>query len=174
MKRRTPLLSLPEILLFGGLGLLTALGFSLFLAHLARPENLSGREAMLQAELKSLQRKDPTGYGLAPMPKGDICEGDIAKATEVLRKRLTLAGSLGGASVQSIFVAAEAPLPNAPDFTPLAFELETKGSYEASIGILGELSRSQPLIFTEKAKLTSELTDVRLNLKGEVLCWIGA
>jgi hypothetical protein len=153
-----------------GLTLIIAILTFAGLSGLSRSEGLAVQFATAKDELKILHHSEKTSPGGAIFPKGTVCRGDPATAADALRARITAAVATDGASLRNIFAAPEQPKPNAPDFTPVVFSFEARGGHEAIVRLLGDLAKATPVIFAERAEVTTQVTELTLKLKGEVLC----
>ena len=153
-----------------GLTLVVAILTFASLSGLSRSEGLALQFATAKDELKILHHTEKSTPGGAVYPKGTVCRGDPAAAADELRARITNASATDGATLKSVFAAPEQPKPNAPDFTPVVFSLEVHGGHEAIVRLLGDLAKATPVIFAERAEVTTQVTELTLKLKGEVLC----
>lgn len=153
---------------------LIAFGASLGIySAIATPPDLAQRRDALEARLKQIHHAEKMLVTGRIYPAGTLCKGDIGAASEALRRRLASAGNASGAKLQDAFVAVGVPSANAPDLTPIDFTIEARGSHPGVMSALGSLAQSQPEIFLERVELTSQVTELTLRVKGEVLCWTG-
>ena len=161
--------SIAVALLLGG-----ALAAGAGLSALARPSDYDQRRHSLEDRLKVLKRAERGAASGRTYQKTTLCHGDLHEASDTLHRRLVAATAAAGSKLQDSFVAVGVPGKNTPDLTPLQFTLQATGSYQALGSTLGELARSQPEIFVERAEMSSQLTEMTLKIKGQVLCWTGA
>ena len=143
------------------------------LATLSRSDGLAFQVAAARNDLKilhQLEKVRPKGSAYA---LGTVCHGDPAAAAVALRQRVTAASAASaasGANLVRVFAAPGRPRADAPDLVSVALNFEARGGQDAVLGLLGNLASGTPVVFAERAEITSQITQLTLKVKGEVLC----
>lgn len=158
----------------GAVGAVCAVALCLGLSVLARPSDFKDRLAAIEARTDRAERllKGPGDAGA--YPAAAACPSVSPDALDALRQRFAGEAARLNVTLSSVGVDYGDPPETEAGLTPLAFSLEGEGGYDAVVGMLDSLSKSQPEVFVDTLDLKAKTSTVALKLSGHMFCWTSA
>ncbi len=168
MSRRNPVLTASVIL---AVGLCAMLATSEALTRLAAPPTPSDPPPAAAPETSGAS---PLKAALISPQTGLVCRSPPAVAARALK--LSLGGLLArsGADPRALVVAPAPANSRYPATAPIGFTLSALMRPEAFLRILARIRTERPDIVLEHLELESRADNVRVDLAGEIVCWVGA
>jgi hypothetical protein len=148
---------------------LAAAVFYLGLSLISLPGGFSGRLAEVDQQTADAERilvRSGTG---SPYQVGAVCN-DYAAATAQLRQQLQTQAASAGLTLTNFSAVPGAPDEALGGLRPQSLIVEASGRYDAVVGLLGALAKSQPQIFVDTLDLKSQTSSVALKLSGRFFC----
>lgn len=140
------------------------------LGALSTPPRLAQRLDRIDA---NVARVDAAGHGFsdlgAYLPRA-VCHEAIETAGANLRQSLQQAAAASGLTAPSVQVSPPDTMDVTGRLTPILFEIDASGGYDAMIALLQRLAGAEPQIFADTLDLKSQAASVQLKLTGRVLC----
>ena len=145
------------------------IAFSL-LSALARPPRLKARLDQIDARTERITSISREAGGSSTYLAHAVCTQAGAQAAQALSDQLSRAAAVAGLAAPKVSVTP----PDAPELdgrlTPVLFQLEASGAYDAVLGMLRTLGQSEPQLFADTLDLKAETSIVSIKLTGRVLC----
>ena len=149
---------------------LVAVIFFFGLSSLARPRGLQAGLAQASRQVDDAESKlqspgDPYAY-----PAKALCRDQPELAAAALKDRLAAAASVSGANLSGLTTAPGVEDEAEAGLAPVTVQFQADGRYDAVIGLLSLLNRSQPAIFVDAIDLKSQTSSVSLKFSGRIYC----
>jgi hypothetical protein len=147
-----------------------AVAFYLLLSLVARPHGLTTRLRQVSGEVAQVETTLAGAKGVRAYSPGAVCHDAGPAAQAALKLRLQGAASAAQVSLTNLTTAAGAGDEAQGGLTPVTFQVEASGHYEAVVALLGSLAKAEPEVFVDTADLKSQTPAVALKLSGRVFC----
>ena len=142
----------------------------LMLGLIARPPGVTPRLRRLTGDVAQVETIQAGARGVLPYAPGAVCHDPGRAAQAALRQRLQGAAGATQVTLANLTTAVGAGDEAGGGLTPISFQVEASGHYDAVVALLGALAKSGPEVFVDTADLKSQTPAVALKLSGRVFC----
>ena len=155
------------------LTLIAAVAAWSLMSWLSKPTNFDVRMSELAKQVSRSETLAASAGALDSHPAHAVCPGLRPEDLDRLRASVGAAAVRAGLPAPSLtFSAAEAT--QTASMAPVKLNLQATGGYEAMLGLISQLERSEPEIFVDSLDLRTSAATVDLKLSGKVFCWTSA
>ncbi len=140
------------------------------LSGLAKPQDLKARLVALDAAAGRIEQAPHAGGDPSSYPRHALCRGQPPAEAQALQARLSAAATASGMTGPKIAVTPPDVTWMGARPTPVLFQLEATGRYDAALSLLKLLADGEPELFADQLDIKSQTSTVWIKLTGRVLC----